>query len=169
MLTRLGCDAWQERCMDWVLIIIAVFVAIVLALSLLTQLSYIWLNICCGHTDGGGLNVDIVQHSHVPNYKQVTNVLELPFRDRQFAHALCSHTIEHVDDPEAFDAELRRVSENVTYAVPPLWDIGAALNVFEHRWIFLTFRTKHENKLPPYVKLPFARTVQKLLGQTIAA
>jgi len=89
--------------------------------------------------------------------------------DRQFAHALCSHTIEHVDDPEAFDAELRRVSKNVTYAVPPLWDIGAALNVFEHRWIFLTFRTKHENKLPPYVKLPFARTVQKLLGQTIAA
>jgi len=167
--------------MDWVLIIIAIFVAGVLALSLLNQLSYIWLknrilrsrrwdlNICCGHTDGGGLNVDIVQHSHVPNYKQVTNVLELPFRDRQFAHALCSHTIEHVDDPEAFDAELRRVSKNVTYAVPPLWDIGAALNVFEHRWIFLTFRTKHENKLPPYVKLPFARTVQKLLGQTIAA
>jgi len=167
--------------MDWALIFLAIFVSVVLALSLLNQLSYIWLknrllrsrrwdlNICCGRTHGGGVNVDIVKHAHVPNYKQVANVCELPFRDKQFEHTLCSHTIEHVDDPEAFDRELRRVSENVTYAVPPLWDIGAALNVFEHRWIFFTLRTKHVNKLPPYVKLPFARTVQKVLGQTIAA
>ena len=168
--------------MDIALLIIAGFISVVLLLSLLNQLSYVWLknrilrsrktwdlNICCGHTDGGGVNVDIVQHSHVPNYKQVANVCQLPFGDKQFEHTLCSHTIEHVDDPEGFDRELRRVSENVTYAVPPLWDIGAAFNVFEHRWIFFTFRTKHVNKLPRYVKLPFARTIQRVLGQTIAA
>lgn len=167
--------------MDAALLFIAAFVAALLLLSLLNQLSYVWLknrilrsrrwdlNICCGHTDGGGVNADIVRHSHVPNYTQINNVCELPFRDRQFAHTLCSHTIEHVDDPEAFDRELRRVSGHVTYAVPPLWDIGAALNVFEHRWIFLTFRTKHVGRLPRHVRLPLSRTVQRVFGQTIAA
>ncbi|MBB6428555.1 methyltransferase domain-containing protein [Algisphaera agarilytica] len=126
------------------------------------------LNICCGHSDGGGLNVDIFQHDPGPgNFQKIDDIYSLPFDDKQFEHTLCSHTIEHVDDPEAFFAELRRVSKNVTIVVPPLWDPAAVFNVFEHRHIFLNVRKMFVNELPPYVKLPMAETIQERLGQKI--
>lgn len=126
------------------------------------------MNICCGYSDGGGLNVDIFPHvPGPPNFQQVDDIYNLPFADKQFEHTLCSHTIEHVDDPEAFFAELRRVSKNVTFVVPPLWDPAAVFNIFEHRHIFLNVRKKFVNELPPYVKLPFAETLQEKLGQKI--
>jgi len=34
----------------------------------------------------------------------------LPFKDGAFAYAICSHILEHMDDPQQFAAELRRVS-----------------------------------------------------------
>ncbi len=126
------------------------------------------LNICCGHTDGGGINADIVRHSTVRNFRRIRNIYRLPFRDRRFEWVLCSHTVEHVDDPERLDRELRRVGENVLYVVPPLWDLAAAFNVFEHKWLFLTLSKEHD-RLPRHVRLPFARTVQRLLGQRISA
>lgn len=126
------------------------------------------LNICCGHSDGGGLNVDIFQHDPGPsNFKKIDNIYALPFEDKQFEHTLCSHTIEHVDDPEAFFAELRRVSRHVTIVVPPLWDPAAVFNIFEHRHIFLNVRKRFEDELPPYIRLPFAESVQDWLGQKI--
>ncbi|MBD3366543.1 MAG: methyltransferase domain-containing protein [Candidatus Eisenbacteria bacterium] len=126
------------------------------------------LNICCGHTDGGGINVDIVRHSAVRNFKRVRDIYRLPFRDRKFEWVLCSHTVEHVDDPERLDRELRRVGRNVLYVVPPLWDLAAAFNVFEHKWLFLTLSKEHR-ELPRYIKLPFARTIQRAMGQRISA
>lgn len=126
------------------------------------------LNICCGKTDGGGINVDIVCHLDLPRYQQVQNIYNLPFEDGAFGTVLCSHTMEHVDDPVRFDAELRRVGREVTIVIPPLYDIAAVLNVFEHRWIFLTFRKKH-HKLPRHVRLPFSRGVQRRFGQKIRA
>ncbi|MCG8600020.1 MAG: methyltransferase domain-containing protein [Verrucomicrobiales bacterium] len=127
------------------------------------------LNICCGKTDGGGVNVDIVNHADVPNLVVVDDVSNLPFRTDEFDHTLCSHTIEHVDDPKAFFDEMERVtSGKVTLVVPPLWDLSAVLNVFEHRWMFLTFRKEH-NKLPRYIELPFARAFQDRVGQKIRA
>lgn len=129
----------------------------------------IWdLNICCGRTDGGGINVDIVKHAEIPNLIVVDDIYHLPFSPNQFEHTLCSHTIEHVEDPSAFFAELSRVSRSVTLVVPPLWDLSAALNVFEHRWLFLTFRKEH-HQLPPHVALPFARKLQERVGQKIRA
>jgi hypothetical protein len=125
------------------------------------------LNICCGTTDGGGINADIVRHRRVPRFVQV-RIYALPFRDRQFENVLCSHTIEHVQDPEAFYRELCRVSRRVTLVLPPLWDVTAATNLLEHRWIFLTFKKEHTT-LPPYVRLPLAGWVQKVLGQRIHA
>ena len=125
------------------------------------------LNICCGKTDGGGVNADIVRHAAVPNFHQV-DVYNLPFEDDQFRTVLCSHTIEHVEDPVRFYRELERVGEEVTLIVPPLWDLSAVLNVLEHRWIFLTFRKEHQ-QLPPHVRLPLAATVQRLFGQRIHA
>lgn len=126
------------------------------------------LNICCGHTDGGGLNVDIIRHKAVPNFHQVTDIYHLPFNDGQFNSVLCSHTIEHVDDPASFYRELRRVGKEVTLVIPPLYDISAALNFFEHRYLFLSFKKVHR-RLPKYVRLPFSRMVQRHLGQNIEA
>ena len=126
------------------------------------------LNICCGHSDGGGLNVDIFQHDPGPrNFVKVDDVYDLPFANKQFEHTLCSHTIEHVDDPEAFFTELRRVSQHVTIVVPPLWDPAATFNVFEHRHIFLNVRKVFEDELPPYIRLPLAETIQERFGQKI--
>lgn len=129
----------------------------------------VWdLNICCGKTDGGGVNVDIVQHAEIPNLVVVDDIYRLPFPSNQFGHTLCSHTIEHVEDPEAFFSELQRVSREVTLVVPPLWDLSAVLNLFEHRWVFLTFRKEHHT-LPPHLPLPFARHLQEKVGQKIRA
>ncbi len=126
------------------------------------------LNICCGLSDGGGVNADIVQHGDVPNFVLLDSIYRLPFESDAFETVLCSHTAEHVDDPERFDRELRRVGKRVVYVLPPVWDLAAALNVFEHRWIFFSIRKVH-NQLPRRVKLPFASRIQARLGQKIAA
>ena len=158
--------------------------AIAVATALLTlwlphEISYRWLkgrivgrrrwdlNVCCGTTDGGGVNADIVAHTKLPRFVCV-DVYRLPFADRHFEHVLCSHTLEHVDDPQAFLDELDRVGDHVTIVLPPLWDITAALNLLEHQWLFLTLRKEHST-LPPHIRLPGARLVQRLLGQRIHA
>lgn len=127
------------------------------------------LNICCGFTDGGGVNADIVKHADLPNFVRIDDVCNLPFGDKRFKHVLCSHTIEHVDEPDEMLKELKRVGHHVTIVLPPLWDITAAINIFEHRWIFFTFKKEHTNRLPPHVRLPFARIYHKHVGQKIAA
>ncbi|MDF2377445.1 MAG: methyltransferase domain-containing protein [Verrucomicrobiales bacterium] len=162
-------------------ILLAVAATLVIFLPALNFLSYrimggiirnrreTWdLNICCGKTDGGGVNVDIVKHAEVENLIVVDDIYHLPFSTHQFEHTLCSHTIEHVEDPVAFYEELSRVSKHVTLVVPPLWDLSAVLNVFEHRWLFLTFRKEH-HKLPNFAKLPMSGFFQEKLGQKIRA
>lgn len=126
-------------------------------------------NICCGETDGGGINADIVRFGPIPRFELVTDVNRLPHADGVFDHVICSHTLEHVDDPQAMFAELRRVGKHVTILVPPLWDLAAALNPFEHRVIFLTFATRHDDRLPPHIRYIPARWVQSLRGQRIIA
>lgn len=162
--------------MKWFVLILA----LIILSQLLNVLSYYilkrrilrkqkWdLNICCGKTDGGGVNADIASHTDLPHFVLIESVYRLPFRDRQFETVLCSHTMEHVEDPSAFYKELIRVGKQVTIILPPLWDLAGALNIFEHRWVFLTFR-KHHHHLPAHVRLPLSRTVQRLLGQRIRA
>ena len=129
----------------------------------------IWdLNICCGKTDGGGVNADVMKHIDVPNFVQITDIYHLPFRDKQFKKALCSHTIEHIENPERFHRELSRVAEEVTLIIAPLWDVGSVINVFEHKWIFLSFRKNHTS-LPRHIRLPGSRAVQSRIGQQIRA
>jgi SAM-dependent methyltransferase len=126
------------------------------------------INICCGRTDGGGVNADIVKHKDVSNFVLIKDVYNLPFRDHQFETVLSSHTIEHVDSPAKFYQELKRIGKRVSIVIPPLWDITAALNVFEHKFIFLTFKKEH-TRLPLYIKLPLASFVHKNFGQRIKA
>ncbi len=124
------------------------------------------LNVCCGRTDGGGVNADITVHARMP-HMVVVDVYHLPFGDRQFDAVLSSHTIEHVADPGRFFEELTRVGHDVTLVIPPLWDPLAVVNPLEHRWVFLSFKKDHKS-LPRYVRLPLASTVQDLFGQRIS-
>lgn len=126
------------------------------------------INICSGKTDGGGINVDIVKHANIPNFVLIKDIYNLPFRDQQFDTVLCSHTIEHVENPEKFFRELKRIGKKVSIVIPPLWDITAALNVFEHKFIFLSFKKEH-TKLLPFIRLPLASFIQKHFGQKIKA
>lgn len=126
------------------------------------------LNICSGKTDGGGVNADIVKHIEVDNFVSVDDIYHLPFEDKSFETVLCSHTIEHVDDPKAFFNELKRVGERVTLVIPPLWDPLAVLNFVEHKWIFLSFKKEHTS-LPRYIPLPFSKQFQERFGQQINA
>ena len=131
--------------------------------------SRVWdLNICCGKTDGGGVNADIVKHTSVPNFLMIEDIYNLPFRDKHFEKVLCSHTIEHVDDPGKFYQELVRVGKEVKVVVPPLWDLSAALNILEHKWIFITLKKEHST-LPLHIKLPLADFIQRTFGQRIKA
>lgn len=164
---------------DFLFIILVAGGLALLILWLPHEISYHWLkrrivhrrrwglNICCGTTDGGGVNADIVAHQPLPKFVQV-QVTRLPFRDKQFRHALCSHTLEHVTNPQDFFNEMQRVSDQVTLVLPPLWDLTAAFNLLEHRWLFLTLRKEH-TAIPPHIRLPGARWVQRRLGQRIHA
>jgi SAM-dependent methyltransferase len=156
---------------------VVLYVAGFVLLGYLTHcLSYFWLkarilrgrkwglNICCGKTDGGGVNADIHQHKDVPNFRLIDDIHHLPFADKEFDTVLCSHTMEHVDNPEAFFRELERVGREVTVVVPPLYDVFAVFDLLEHKHIFLTFKKAHK-KLPRHVRLPLARLVQKKIGQ----
>jgi hypothetical protein len=126
------------------------------------------LNICCGRIDGGGINADIVRYGDIPNFVKIDNIYCLPFRDREFETVLCSHTLEHVDCPERFDRELRRVGLHVVYILPPIWDLAAALNIREHKWLMLVVRKVH-TQVPLRIPLPFARRLQARIGQKISA
>jgi len=123
------------------------------------------LNICCGKTDGGGINADIKKHKNLPNFVLIKDIYNLPFKDKEFEWVLSSHTIEHVDNPEKFYQELKRVGKNVVIAIPPLWDISASLFAQPyHKWTFLTLKKEHDY-LPKYIPHPFAKTYQKIFGQ----
>lgn len=153
-------------------------IGVVVALIVLNRLSYgvlkrrivanrKWgLNICCGNTDGGGINADIVSRP-VPNFLEV-DIYHLPFADNSIESVLCSHTLEHVEDPDLFYEELSRVGKEVVIVLPPIWDLGATLNIFEHRWIFFSLRKKHTT-LPPRMRLPLADWWQRKFGQRLNA
>ena len=123
------------------------------------------LNICCGQTDGGGLNADIIKHKELPNFVKIDDIYNLPFEDGEFETVLCSHTMEHVEDPRAFFKELQRVGRSVTILNPPLWDVWAAFWFVEHKWFFLSFRTRHVDRLPNFKAVPFSRFYQRRFGQ----
>ncbi len=126
------------------------------------------LNICCGKTDGGGVNADIIKHVELPNFRKVDDVYELPFEDNSFDTVLSSHTMEHLEHPQKFYKELKRVGKDVTLVIPPLWDLSAVMNIFEHRKIFLSFSKEHK-KLPKFINLPFSEFYQRRYGQKIKA
>lgn len=163
----------------WLYIILA-FLGIAVFLNFLNWLSYTFLknqivtsrkwhlNICCGKTDGGGINADIVRHENLPHFILVKDIYHLPFKDKQFDYVLCSHTIEHIDCPQAFFRELQRVGRHITLVTPPLWDLIAVFNFLVHKWIVISFRKTH-TKLPLMIPYPLGFLFDKIFDQIIAA
>lgn len=154
------------------------FLSLIIILQVLNKLSYTYLknrvikrrrwdlNICCGRTDGGGVNADVRKYTGLPNFILISDIYHLPFRNRQFDYVLCSHTIEHVSDPKKFFAELQRVGKNILITTPPLWDLWAVLNFTVHKWIVLSFRKEHTT-LPRMVPYPLGLLYHDVFGQRI--
>lgn len=126
------------------------------------------LNICCGKTEHGVINADIFQHQAIKGFVLLDDITDLPFANKQMQRTLCAHTIEHIDDPVAFDQELRRVSDAVVYIVPPMWDLAAQLNFLEHKWIILSPRKVH-TQLPRMVRNPLSLFYHRYFPQRIHA
>lgn len=114
------------------------------------------------------MNVDIVRHKELPNLVTVDSVYRSLFADSWFDIVLSSHTMEHLSYPARFDDEHSRVAKRVIHVLPPIRDLAAALDIREHRWLFLTVR-KVDYVLPPRVSLPLARPLQARIGQKITA
>ena len=76
------------------------------------------------------------------------------------------HHFDHCGGALKFYEELKRVSKNIILLVPPLWDIASLADIREHKWQFMTLRTKHVNILPNKFKLPYW-WYQKRFGQMI--
>lgn len=65
---------------------------------------------------GGGLNEADFGGRTIHYYRGG----EFPFQDKQFDYVICSHVIEHVDDPEKFLLEIFRVGGGRGYLEYPL-------------------------------------------------
>jgi hypothetical protein len=63
----------------------------------------------------------------------VADAHHLPFKDGAFAYAICSHILEHMDDPEQFARELRRTSE-AGYIQSPSEIAERLFHWSFHRW-----------------------------------
>jgi SAM-dependent methyltransferase len=62
----------------------------------------------------------------------------LPFKDKEFDYVICSHVLEHVENPEKFLAEQFRVAKRGYMETPSL--LGEALYAREsHKWIIQEF------------------------------
>lgn len=61
------------------------------------------------------------------------DALHMPFRDRAFDYVVASHIAEHVDDPEQFCRELKRVAP-MGYIETPGWLGDIIMREPFHRW-----------------------------------
>lgn len=104
------------------------------------------LNAGCGtpdeHTDAGyminrsDINLDIRElEGVVPNFVQ-GDIQEMPFEDKQFGVAYCSHALEHMDDVHKALSELYRVADEVYFVLPRWWAPSNYMN-HKHKWIFI--------------------------------
>lgn len=113
------------------------------ARSLADNLGKPLLNAGCGgeawHFSADGIslkcdvNMDIVPRN-VPNFV-LGDVQDMyMFSDKQFGVAFCSHTLEHVNDPQRAIQELHRVADHVIILTPGWWDVATYFNP-DHKWV----------------------------------
>jgi len=65
----------------------------------------------------------------------VADIRFLPFQDKVFKQAICSHVLEHLDNPLRGIQEMKRISEEIVGSIPnrlnPWWKI---LNFKDHHY-----------------------------------
>ncbi len=93
------------------------------------------LNYGCYNTSFGDVNADIYPRN-VTNFALINPDFPLPFPDNFFGSTVCSHVLEHVEDPWQTLNELTRVSDRVYLLTPLPIFLGAWLTP-SHKWVFL--------------------------------
>lgn len=104
------------------------------------------INVGCGQTDWGDINVDI-EPQNVRNFIQLDVGQHMPFADKQFGALLASHVLEHLEDPDTAFNEWCRIANRVYIAVPSLWN-GWGWLTPQHKWVFLGIPQ-------PRIRIPF--------------
>ena len=65
---------------------------------------------------------------------------KLPFKDKEFDYVICSHVIEHVNDPIFFKKEIERIGKAGYIELPTRLNdnmvFGCDEEVFGHKWWF---------------------------------
>jgi len=106
------------------------------------------LDVGCGDNPHGSVNCDlnvgqtleggdqkrgiVIVPKQIPNFVKCSG-LQLPFRDRSFEEAVCSHVIEHTTDPTQLLKELIRVARRkVTVRCPHRFSRGAKFPFHVH-------------------------------------
>jgi ubiquinone/menaquinone biosynthesis C-methylase UbiE len=61
-----------------------------------------------------------IKKKKIPGLKEIKQFdgYNLPFNDKQFDLAICSHVIEHVEHPRKLLSEIKRISKNQVFEVP---------------------------------------------------
>lgn len=85
--------------------------------------------------DRSDVNMDIVPRD-VPNFRLVPpDSQNLPFKEKTTV-IFCSHTLEHLVNPEFLLKEFDRISDYVYIVLPKVWSIPAWIHL-DHKWIVI--------------------------------
>jgi len=104
------------------------------------------INVGCGETDWGDVNVDIVLRS-VKGFMQLDASKHMPFKDKEFGSLLASHVLEHLEYPDGALDEWHRIADRVFVLVPSPWNAWSWLTP-EHKYVFLGVPQ-------PRIRIPF--------------
>ncbi|MFZ3071953.1 MAG: class I SAM-dependent methyltransferase [Thermodesulfobacteriota bacterium] len=89
--------------------------------------------------------VSEAQRGYAPELKTDKKVVfydgtVFPFKDKEFDYVICSHVLEHVEDMDAFIAEINRVGRAGYFEYPTIY-YDFVYNISEH----LNFLRRHDN------------------------
>ena len=99
------------------------------------------LDVGCGYSPQGDVNVDITIKTGVKNFIQA-DAQHLPFKTKVFSETCSSHVVEHVKNPLLMIYELKRVTKDVLTIVTPLsfsFEYRAFLGNRVHTYWFLPY------------------------------
>ena len=93
----------------------------------------------------------------VDRWMVVGNVQDMPFRDKVFDYAICSHLLEHVEHPDQAISELQRVAKRGYIEVPfegaqKLYDFPSHLWYVHSQDGKLVFTAKQSTVFDPYIE-----------------
>ncbi len=73
-------------------------------------------------------------------FTQIEPDKKLPFKDKEFDYVICTHVIEHVNDPISFKEEIERVGKSGYIELPTRLNdnmvFGCDEDIFGHKWWF---------------------------------